>query len=99
MLEIIALIFLTKKMGNLALQKGLKSGTWKLYTVLAWFAGEMLGVFVGLFIFEQDNLVSLMLMGIAGALGGYFILKSALEKKPDDFDDDINRIGVDDLRP
>jgi phage shock protein PspC (stress-responsive transcriptional regulator) len=99
MLEIIALILLTRHIGGVATRKGLKPGTWKLYTVLSWFAGEIVGVVAGLVIFEQDNLVSLMLMGIAGALGGYFILKAVLDKKPDDVEDDINRIGVDDLRP
>ena len=99
MLEIIALILLTRHIGSVATKKGLKPGAWKWYTVLSWFIGEIVGVVAGLFIFEQDNIVSLMLMGIAGALGGYFILKSVLDKKPDNFDDDINRIGVDDLRP
>ena len=99
MLEIIALIFLTRKIGNIALQKGLKKGTWKLYTVLSWFAGETIGIITGFVLFEKDNLVSIMLMGLAGAVGGYFIIKSALDKKPDNFDDDINRIGVDDLKP
>ena len=99
MLEIIALIFLTRKIGITATQKGLKRGTWKLYTVLSWFTGETIGVIIGFVLFEKDNLVSIMLMGLAGAIGGYFIIKSALDKKPDNFDDDINRIGVDDLKP
>ena len=99
MLEIIALILLTRQIGGVATRKGLKSGTWKWYTVLSWFAGEIIGVVAGLFIFEQDNIISIMLMGFAGAIGGYFILKSVLDKKPDDVEDDINRIGVDDLRP
>lgn len=99
MLEIIALILLTRQIGIVATRKGLKPGTWKLYTVLSWFAGEIVGIVAGLFIFDQDNIISLMLMGFAGAIGGYFILKSVLDKKPDDVEDDINRIGVDDLRP
>ena len=99
MLEIIALIFLTKNIGAIALKKGLKPGTWKLYTVLSWFAGEIIGVFAGLMIFGEDNLVSILLFALGGALGGYFILKAALDKKPDAMDDDINRIGADDLRP
>ena len=35
---VIALIFITKSMGKLALQKGLKPITWKIYVVSAWFA-------------------------------------------------------------
>lgn len=99
MLEIIALIFLTRTIGNTASKKGLKPGTWKLYTVLSWFAGEIIGIIIGLAMFEIDNLVSIMLVGLAGAIGGYFILRSVLEKMPEKFDDDIDRIGVDDLRP
>ena len=99
MLEIIALVFLTRKMGNTAMQKGLKKGTWKLYTILSWFAGETIGIVIGFVLFDKDNLVSIMLMALAGAIGGYFIIKSVLDKKPDTFDDDINRIGVDDLSP
>ena len=98
MLEIIALILLTRHIGKVAERKGVKTSTWKLYTVLAWIAGEVAGIIAGIIFFGND-MVSLMLMGIAGAVTGYLILKSALDKKPDNFDDDINRIGVDDLRP
>ena len=34
MLEIIALVFLTRKIGELAARKGLKSGWWKFYFIL-----------------------------------------------------------------
>jgi hypothetical protein len=40
-----------------------------------------------------------MLMGIAGAIGGYFIIKHQLNKIPDNVDDDINKITVNDLSP
>lgn len=99
MLEIIALIFLTRDIGKTAIKKGLKAAPWKLYTILSWFAGEFVGVFAGVIIFGTDNLVSIILMALGGALGGYFILKSSLDKKPDAIEDDINRIGSDDLRP
>lgn len=99
MLEIIALIFLTRHIGIIASKKGLKPGTWKLYTILSWFAGETIGVFAGVIIFGTNDLVSVILVALGGALGGYFILKAALDKKPDAIEDDINRIGIDDLRP
>ena len=44
MLEIVALIFLTRKIGSLAERKGLKVGTWKFYTILAWFGAEFIFV-------------------------------------------------------
>ncbi len=105
MLEIIALIFLCKKMGKLAIQKGLKPGVWKLYTVLAWIGAEMFGVLLGMTFYTQENdikenFLGIMLIGLVSAFGGYLIIKSVLEKKPDSFDEkDINSIGTDDLRP
>lgn len=96
MLEIIALIFLTRKIGKIAEDKGLKSGTWKLYTVLAWIAGEFIGAVIGVLIFGPENIVSVILLAIAGAVTGYFIVKNALSKKPDVFDG-IDQIGNNDL--
>lgn len=98
MLEIIALILLTRYIGKKAEKKNLKPGTWKLYTVLCWIAGEITGIIVGMILFGKD-IVSIILVALAGAIGGFLILKSVLDKKPDNFDDDINKIGADDLRP
>ncbi|MBA3675290.1 MAG: hypothetical protein H0W75_10130 [Chitinophagaceae bacterium] len=91
MLEIIALIFLTKEIGKIAKTKGLKPGRWQLYTVLAWVAGEIVGFIIGLLIFEINNFVSIMLMGLAGAITGYFALKANLSRRPDAFEDDIKQ--------
>lgn len=99
MLEIIALIFLTKKIGALAEQKGLKPGTWKLYTVLCWFGCEILGAIIGIALLGQENMILGVLIGLGCAVGSYFVLKANLSKKPDAVDDDINRIGVSDLYP
>lgn len=93
MLEIIALIFLTRNIGNIAIQKGLKPGTWKLYTVLAWFGAEILGIFIGFAIMGQENIIGAILIGLAAAITSYFIIKSTLEKKPDMLEDDINELG------
>ncbi|HOZ51810.1 MAG TPA: hypothetical protein PLU17_08135 [Chitinophagaceae bacterium] len=93
MLEIIALIFLTRKIGDLAITKGLKPGTWKLYTVLAWFTGEILGIMIGFAIFGQEKMIMAVLVGIPCAIGGYHIVKSTLDKKPDIYNEDINQIG------
>jgi len=99
MIEIIALIFLCIKNGKLAAQKGLKPGTWKLYTVLAWLVTEMAGVVLGIALFGQNNLIGIMSLGLVSAFGGYLFIKYVLEKKPDTFDEDINSIGIDDLQP
>ena len=101
MLEILAIIFLSRKNAALAVKKGLKPGTWKLYTVLAWILTEITGMILGITMLGigTDNLLGLMGIGLASAFGGYLIVRAILEKKPDVFEDDINSIGVDDLQP
>ncbi|MEP7142482.1 MAG: hypothetical protein ABI707_06415 [Ferruginibacter sp.] len=99
MLEIIALIILCKKNGNLAMQKGLKPGNWKWYTVLAWIITEMIGVMLGIVLFGQENIIGIMSLGLVSAFGGYLFIKFMLDKKPDPFDKEIGGIGVDDLHP
>ncbi len=99
MLEIIILVFLCIHINKLAKKKGLKGRTWIIYTVLSWIGGEIVGIIAGFIIFDRTNLISIMLMGIAGALSGYLILKHQLNKIPDDVEEDINRIGVRDLYP
>ena len=99
MIEIIALVFLCKKNGNLAIQKGLMPGLWKFYTVLAWLITEMLGVMLGILLFGQHNLIGIISLGLVSAFGGYLIVKSILDKNPDSLDEDINQIGVKDLQP
>lgn len=100
MIEIIVLVFLCIHIWKLAKKKGIKQRTWVIYTVLSWIGGEFIGVIAGLAIFDKSNLVSIMLMGLAGAIGGYFIIKRKLDKLPDNIDDnDINRIGTSDLYP
>ena len=94
MLEIIALIFLTREIGKLAARKGLKPITWKIYTVVAWMVSEIIGFLVGIMLFGTDNLVSDILIGITFAITSYFIIKAQLNKLPDHtFDDDINNFG------
>ena len=92
MIEIIALIFLTREIGKLAHDKGLKPVTWKIYTIISWIISEIIGIMVGLMIFSKDNLFSIAMVGIAFAITSYFIIKAQLNKLPDYFDDDINDI-------
>ena len=83
MLEIIALFFLCRKNGQLAIQKGLVPRTWKWYTILAWIAGEFLGVGIGVSLFGMLNLVGILSTGIFTAFGGYLLVRYILENKPD----------------
>lgn len=94
MLEIILLIFLTKAIGKLAESKGVKPSTWKIYTVFGWIISEIFGIIVGVLIFGQDNLFSIILVGLAFAFTSYFFIRSQLNKLPDHgLDDDIDNIG------
>lgn len=99
MIEIVLLIFLAIKIGKKAKRKGLKQNNWVTYTVLSWIGGEIIGVIAGLAIFDKSNLFSIILMGLAGAIGGYFIINHKLDNLPDNADDDVNRIGTSDLYP
>jgi len=83
MLEIIALIYLSRKMGELAERKGQKKGLWKLYTVLAWFGAEILGIVLSIILFKTDEMLALLPLGYGFAVGSFFLLKSVLVKKPD----------------
>lgn len=83
MLEIIALIWLTGIIGKLAERKGKKSGIWKLYTVLAWIGGEILGAVLAVLIMNSDDYLSLLPLAIMGAIGGYLIIRAILSNMPD----------------
>ena len=93
MLEIIALIFLTREIGRIAHEKGLRPATWKIYTIVGWIVSEIIGVFIGVMIFGKDNIFSIVMVGLAFAITSYFIIKAHLNKLPDHFEDDINNIG------
>jgi hypothetical protein len=92
MLEIIGLIYFTKKIGFLANSKGLKAGNWKAYTVLFWFLAEFAGFFLGILIFQDQ--VAGILFAYACAIGSFFAVRAVLAKKPDVLmDEEINQIG------
>jgi hypothetical protein len=94
MLDLIILYFLTKEIGKLASQKGLKPINWKIYTIISWITSEIVGLFVGIMIFGVHNLFSIILVGIAFAITSYYLIKAQLNRLPDKtLDDDINNIG------
>ena len=100
MIELILLYFLTKSIGNLASRKGLPTRRWKLFTVAAWLVFEFIGLLIGIAVFGTGNLYGLMAFGLVSAFGGYLTVKYILENKPDNkINDDIERIGTDQLRP
>lgn len=113
LVEIIALFFLCRKNGALAIKKGLPAGKWRWLTILGWFVAEFAGIILGMMLlgtsnienitdindFEKSNLYGIWAIGMASAFGGYLLVRYILEKKPDMYEEDINRIGINDLRP
>lgn len=110
LVEIIALIFLCRKNGQLALQKGLKPGVWKIYTVIAWIIAEFTGCLIGVLMFvkmpinsalqiPQSDLLGISMIALFAAFGGYLLIRYILENKPGDSNNNINEIGIDDLQP
>lgn len=99
MIDIIALVFLCISNGKLAAKKGLKSLTWKIYTAVAWIVAELIGFIIGISMFDKTNLPGIIGVALFCAIGGYLFVRKTLENKPDEFHEEINKIGVDDLAP
>lgn len=82
MLEIILLIYLTRKIGAIVGAKGRKAGWYKFMTVLLWFGCEVIGAIIGAIIVGISNgpqpLVYLFaLCGAAlGALASFLVAKA-----------------------
>jgi hypothetical protein len=91
MLEIIALVFLTRNIGELATQKGVNAFPWKLKTVLAWFGMEILGAVIGMLLF--DNLLMAVCVALPCAFGGYHIVRTLIQRLPDANDQTLEQIG------
>ena len=91
MLEIILLVTFTRRIAVIAAQKGQKEGRWKLYVVLAWFGGEILGAFIGVALMGAVNYVYLI-PAYGLAIGSYYLLRYKLMQMPDK-DDWISQIG------
>lgn len=90
MLEIIILIFLSRYIGDMAVRKGQKPGTWKWRDVLGWFGGEILGILIGVLLGLE--MIAILLLAYGLAVAGYHIVRNQLAKLPD-ITDDIEQLG------
>jgi hypothetical protein len=72
MLELIIVWVLVNRIGRIIEEKGLKSGWYKVLTVVLWFGGEMSAAAVGALILgtEESMLCLVYLIALTGALGG-----------------------------
>ena len=82
MLEILMLIFLTRKVGEIVTSKGRKAGWYKFMTVLLWFGCEVIGAIIGGIIVgisggSQGFIYLFALVGaVFGAIAAYVIAKA-----------------------
>lgn len=96
MLEILAVIFLSGKIGVLAERKGEKKGKWKAYAIVGWFISEIVGIAIGIAMFGSENYAPMLLIGYTLAILSYFAIRQTLQKMPDpdtgfEFEKDSNR--------
>jgi len=84
MLEILALVFLTRKNGAIAEKKGHKPGGYKWLTVLLWVGGEIAGGIAGAAMAGGDeSLVGLVyLFALGGALLGAALSRLIVNRLP-----------------
>ena len=92
-MDVFLLIYLAYRISLLAAKKGEPKNKWILTLVIGWVVGELIGVTIGLMIFEKENIFSWALVGLGLALTSYFLIFNKLEKLPDNSNDDINNIG------
>jgi len=96
MLEILLLIYLSKRIGRIAESKGHKRGPNITFFIIMWFCGEIIGVMLGVFIFKgrigPAYIFALMGAGLGAVIA--FNVVEKLEDKSDD-DDDIITIEID----
>ena len=91
MLEIIVVYNLVKYIGKIADKKTRKPGSWKLAVVVSWILAEVVGVAIGMLLFEG---YIYYILGIGLAVASFFIIKAILNSKPDLQDDNwIEQIG------
>lgn len=83
MLEIIALFFLVRHIGRVAMQKGENVLKWRIYAILAWVGMELLGGVVALMFFAPENIVSILIVAIGFAITGYYLVLKRLQELPD----------------
>ncbi|HMN32917.1 MAG: hypothetical protein IT215_05150 [Chitinophagaceae bacterium] len=87
MLDIIAMVLLTMYNGRIAQKKGLNGGTWRLYTVVAWVVGEIIGTLVALLFFTPSDFINpkvslkVSLLVIPFAFAGFHFVNYLLEKR------------------
>lgn len=84
MLEIVAIYFFARRIGEIVELKGYRSGWYKVFAALSWLGGEITGAILAAFVVLDSQCV-VYLFAIAGAAVGagiYWLIISNLGPKP-----------------
>ncbi|MDF2453564.1 MAG: hypothetical protein K0S26_3068 [Bacteroidota bacterium] len=74
MLELVALYFIFREAGRLAVEKGYSPVRWRIQAFLAWFFGEITGMFIVIAYFP-NQIITMVIIGICSAYLSYLLLK------------------------
>lgn len=77
-MDIIVLILLCYRMGNIVKPKGYSPAVWQLYTVLVWVGGELLGMMISFNL--GKSLTVMIISGLLCAVLAYLMLQSRAYK-------------------
>jgi|GEM_PF-1744188 len=96
MLEIIGLVFFSRKLRPLILRKGESKNKWITLFVISFLAAEFLGVFIGIMTFGEDKIAEPAMAGYFLAFSSFYVVRAILNKKPDaqTYEQLIDQIGT-----
>lgn len=93
MIEILLIIFLARRIGNIAVRKGHKRGPNIIFFVVMWIAGEIIGGLSGAFL-TKGHVLSTYLMALIGAAVGAIIAFRVVNSLEDLNNDDSDMITI-----
>ncbi len=94
MLELIFLLYLSRKIGEIAAKKGHRKGPNIRFFLLMWFGGEIIGFLLGLLIFK-GKMIPVYIFALIGAALGTVIAFNVVEKLENISEDGTITIDID----
>ena len=92
MLEILAIIFFSKKIRTIAEEKNISAKKWIIRLIVVWFSIEFAIVLAGVVLFGEDSILIIGLLALGmGVLSGFVTLNEL--KKQETLDDEIEDLG------
>jgi len=88
MFELIALYFVFRETGRLAVEKGYNPIRWRIQAFMAWFFGEITGMLIVMTYFP-NQIITMLIIGLSMAYLAYLLLKqywATLPYNPQDHD-------------